>query len=316
MRSLTDEPDLKNFGNLYMILDVAVEKIIEVVLKTIGALPKKYHSYCSILIGRLWYYTDRRHRNITIENITLAYNNELNSYQVEQLSKAVFSSFAKSILEICWSLNLNKEQFRQYFDTSDIFHLTKAHNKNKGVLILSGHLGIWEFLPHILSIEGYRGSSIYRPIDYKPLDVLIKKMRSRYGAGLIPVSGSSKKIRETLNENKLVGLLIDQNANYKNGVAIDFFNRRTLGNKGLAVLAMVTGSPVVPVFSIRMGDKFKLICGPEIPLIKTGDRRKDIELNTQKYNKVIEEYIRCFPDQWFWVHRRWKTKISSPWPGK
>jgi KDO2-lipid IV(A) lauroyltransferase len=100
------------------------------------------------------------------------------------------------------------------------------------------------------------------------------------------------------------------------GVFVDFFGDRACTNKGLALLALKTEAPVIPVFLVREGLGFKAKFCREVPLIKTGNKTKDVEANTQQYNRIIEDFIRQYPDQWFWVHQRWKTKSFAPWPRK
>ena len=114
----------------------------------------------------------------------------------------------------------------------------------------------------------------------------------------------------------MVALLMDQNVDWYEGVFVDFMGHRACTNKGLAFLALKTEAPVIPVFLIREKKGFKAEFGPEIPTLKTGDKQKDIEANTREYNRVIENVIHRYPDQWFWIHQRWKTKPYQPWPGK
>jgi KDO2-lipid IV(A) lauroyltransferase len=114
----------------------------------------------------------------------------------------------------------------------------------------------------------------------------------------------------------MVALLMDQNVDWYEGVFVDFMGHRACTNKGLALLALKTGAPVVPCFMIREKKGFRAEFGPEISTLKTGDRQKDIEVNTREYNKIIENVIHRYPDQWFWIHQRWKTKPYQPWPRK
>jgi KDO2-lipid IV(A) lauroyltransferase len=103
-------------------------------------------------------------------------------------------------------------------------------------------------------------------------------------------------------------MLLDQDAGSSGGVFVDFFGRPACTKKGLALLALKTGAPVIPAFVTRNGLNFRIEFGKEIPLIKTGEKSKDITANTQQYNTIIEECVRQYPEQWFWVHRRWKSK--------
>jgi len=123
-----------------------------------------------------------------------------------------------------------------------------------------------------------------------------------------------RKILQNLKQGGLIGILMDQNVDWYEGVFVDFFGRRACTNKGLALLALKTRAPVIPIFLVREKTGFRVEIGEEIPLVKTGDKIKDIEANTQQYNNAIEAFVRRYPDQWFWVHQRWKTRPYWPWP--
>ncbi|MBW2163847.1 MAG: lysophospholipid acyltransferase family protein [Deltaproteobacteria bacterium] len=297
-----------------MAFDSQIENLLERVFKLIGSIPPNRHIAIANFLGRLWFSLDKRHKIITLDNLSRAYKNKMSKSEQEILAKSVFINLVRFILDMCWGLNRSPEELKAHIDYSESVHLKKALKKGKGALILTGHLGNWEFLPLVPAFEGIKANAVYRPLDYKPMDNFTQKMRSRTGTGLIHLRGAVEKIVAALNKNEAIGLLMDQNASFTTGVVVDFFGRKTMANKGLALLALKTGAPVVPAFLIREGEGLKLVSGPEIPLIKTGDKRKDMELNTQQYNQVIEKYVRKYPEQWFWVHRRWKSKVSSPWP--
>ena len=107
---------------------------------------------------------------------------------------------------------------------------------------------------------------------------------------------------------------MDQNVDWYDGVFVDFFGRRACTNKGMAVLALLSGAPVLPVFLLREKGGYRAVFGPPMPLRRTGDRIRDIEDNTAAYNRAIESFVRRYPEQWFWAHRRWKTRPYRPWP--
>jgi len=183
-------------------------------------------------------------------------------------------------------------------------------------LLLTAHCGNWELLSVLGAMVKIPQSAVMRPLDFKPLDHFIFNLRTRFGGKMIPKQRSFRKIIRSLNRGEMVYLLMDQNVDWYEGVFVDFMGHRACTSKGLALLALKTGVPVIPVFMIREKSGFRAEFGPEIVTVKTGDRQKDIENNTQEYNKVIENCIRRYPDQWFWVHQRWKTKPYQPWPGR
>jgi KDO2-lipid IV(A) lauroyltransferase len=117
-----------------------------------------------------------------------------------------------------------------------------------------------------------------------------------------------------LKNNGVLGILIDQNVASYEGVFVDFFGRPACTTDGLALLALHTKAPVLPGYMVRLADgKYRLVIGEEVPVVQTGDRDADIAINTQNFTRIIENMIRQYPDQWLWVHQRWKTK---PWQAK
>ncbi|HLB25859.1 MAG TPA: lysophospholipid acyltransferase family protein, partial [Nitrospirota bacterium] len=159
------------------------------------------------------------------------------------------------------------------------------------------------------SILGPPLGIVARPLDNPYLEEFVSRVRTRYGNAVINKTGGMKDVLRTLSSGGTVGILLDQSVKREEGTFVDFFGRPACTNKGLALLAARTKAPVVPVFARRLGpDRHEIVVGDEIPLIETGDRDADISANTQAYTKAIEDFVRRYPDQWFWMHRRWKTK--------
>jgi KDO2-lipid IV(A) lauroyltransferase len=185
-------------------------------------------------------------------------------------------------------------------------HLQKAYAKGKGVLMITAHAGNWEFMSVTVTSAGYPLNVVYRPLNFKPADNFLYRYRTRFGTKLIPKRRSTRKILKALQKKECVGILFDQDPGLANGVFVNFFGQPTCTNKGLAFLALKTEAPVLPVFIVRQEKKFLLEFGEEIPLYRSSDMEKDIAVNTLSYNRAIEAFIRKHPEQWFWVHRRWK----------
>ena len=296
------------------ITDKFVESTLLTFLRVLGFIPRKWSVRLGNIIGRTAFSLDRKHRNIAINNLTFAFGNEKDSREIEALARRVFENLCQIIFEIGWSLRLSESDFPRYFSIEGISNYRKAFKRGKGVLFLNAHTGNWE----LLSILGVMGpipiNVLFRPLDFAPLNRLILRIRSRFGAKLIPTAGAMRKILNLLKRGESISILMDQNVDWYEGVFVDFFNRRACTNKGMALLALKTGAAVIPAFLRRDGLKFKAIFEKELPLIKTGDKTKDIEANTQAYNRAIESFVRRFPEQWFWVHQRWKTRPYQPWP--
>ncbi len=283
-------------------------------IRVIGCLPRETGLRIGSVIGRLLFAFDKKHRKIAIDNISRAFRWQPQSDEVQRIARQVFNNLGIMIFEIAWTTRLSPDVLGQHFKISGREHYYRAVEKGKGVLLLTAHMGNWELFTVIAHMAGIPANVVYRPLDSQTLDDAVKQIRCRFGAELIPTKRAIFKIVRALKKNESVAMLMDQNVDWYNGVYVDFFGRRACTNKGMAVLALRTEAPVVPIFMLREGAGFRAEVYPEIPLIKTGDNRKDVELNTEKYNQAIEKIVRQYPDQWFWVHQRWKTRPYCAWP--
>ncbi len=290
--------------------------VIKILFKLIGLIPRKLAFRLGNLFGWILFLVDRKHKEIVMNNLTRAFGHEKNPYEIRMLARRVFKNFGQIVFEIGWSLRLDRKDFQKHFKIQGLSNYKNVYEKGRGVLFLTAHMGNWELLSIIMAMVGYPVSVLYRPLDFSPLDRFFAVVRGRFGAELIPSAQSMRKILRSLKHGKVVGMLMDQNVDWPEGVFVDFFGHRACTNKGMALLARRTEAPVVPVFLVREKSGFRAEFGSEIPLIKTEDIRKDLEASTQQYNRIIEDFIRRYPDQWFWVHQRWKTKPYCPWPGK
>jgi len=288
-----------------------IARTVEITFSLWGRIPRKWAMPLGNILGKIWYLTDKRHRNVALSNLNNAYGHEKSPTEIEKLARQVFQNLAQIPLEICWSMRLSVKDFLPYCDLKGEANLKEALKKGRGVLFFSAHIGNWEFLSFAFGRFGFPVSGIYRPIKSEPINMLTYNYRTRFGAKLIPKKHSMRKIFKGLENNECIGMLMDQDPGSSAGVFADFFGVPVNTNKGLAQLALKTGAPVIPAFVIRDGLRYQIEFGKEIPLIKTNDREQDIVANTQQYNEVIEEVVRRYPEQWFWVHRRWKRSPSG-----
>ena len=283
-------------------------------LKALGTLPRSWASFFGRALGSMIMLVDKKHKSIVQRNLSLAFGSGKTSGEIRLLARQVFENLGKLLFEIGWALRLERSQFDRHFKIIGLSDLHAAFKKGKGVLALTAHMGNWELLTNIAAMTGYPLSIVVRPLDFGPLEEFFRFFRTRFGGHLIPTKYSMRAVLRSLHKRHMVAMLMDQNVDWYDGVFVNFFGRLACTNKGMALLALKTEAPVVPVFLVRDTCGFKAEFGPEIPLVKTGDKTKDIEMNTQQYNDVIENFIRRYPDQWFWVHQRWKTRPYKPWP--
>ena len=293
-------------------MEKIIFKIIYAFFLLMGRLPETAAEKTARFLGRVWFVADKRHRKVAIGNLTHVFGAEKTAADIRRLARRVFGNLVLVIFEIGWMLHLEERDLSRYFRIHGLHHLRAAHRKGRGVLVLTGHVGSWELLAMCVAMLGYPISAIYRPLDFKPLDMFFKTIRGRFGATLYAKKKAMRPVLRGLNKGELVGILLDQNTGVQAGVFVDFFGRPACTNKGLALIALHTKAPVVPVFLIRESGGYLVEIGPEVPLMNTGHKENDVAANTRQYNRVLEDIVLRYPDQWFWVHRRWKTQITDP----
>lgn len=292
-----------------------VARLLYGFLILVGCIPRPVAHRLGTLLGRLIYALDARHRRIAMANLAHAWGGRLSLPQRRRLARRVFENLGLLIFEIGESVRWDGRTIARRMRFNGLERYRAASARNKGVLALAAHMGNWELSPVAAAAAGITMSVGYRPLDFAPLEQVMKAVRERHGAELISTMGSMFRLLRTLKRGGTVALLMDQNVDYYNGVFVPFFGRRACTNKGMAILSIRSGAPVVPVFVVRDGcGGFIVEFGDEILPVITGDPQKDIEENTTRYNAAIEAVVTRYPDQWFWVHQRWKTRAFSPWP--
>jgi KDO2-lipid IV(A) lauroyltransferase len=190
-----------------------------------------------------------------------------------------------------------------------------ARRRGKGVLFLTGHMSAWELSSFAHALYGYPLHFLVRPVSNRRIDELINRYRCLSGNRPIEKNKSARAILKTLGEAGTVGILMDHNTAIEEGVFVDFFGIPASTTSGMARLALRTDAAVVPGFLIWDASrrKYRLRFEAAVELSRTGDEEADVRENTQRFTKVIEEQVRRHPDQWLWVHKRWKTRpVGDP----
>ncbi|MFZ0131121.1 MAG: lysophospholipid acyltransferase family protein [Desulfobacterales bacterium] len=289
-------------------------KTVTAFFKLLGRVPPRRARQASRILGDLWFAVDTHHRQVALDNLNRAFSGSKTGREIRHIGRQVFRNIVLVAFEIGWSLHLRPQDLSRFFTIKGLANIPAAIRDGRGALILTGHVGNWELMPLAAAMTGYSANILYRPLDFAPLERFFVETRTRFGLKLISKDASLLRAFRALKRGETVAMLLDQNVGLHKGVMVDFFGRRASTSYGLAYIALKTGAPVLPFFVLRDAKGFTAEIGAEIPLIKTGDDRKDIEENTRRYNEALEAVIRRHPDQWFWVHRRWKTRPYCPWP--
>ena len=256
----------------------------------------------------LFYYLSPKSRLIVLHNLLRSFP-EKDVKEIIGIAKGVYRHFATVAAEFFDMPSINKENIHKWVEVEGVEHAQAALAQGKGALSIVAHFGNWELLTIAIPIHFRPMYIVYRPLDNPLIDNMVEYVRTMQGNELIPKGGSGKRIMELLKENQIIGILSDQNVAAYEGVFVDFFGRPACTGVGLAVMAMRSGAPVVPVFMARQkSGKYKLILKPAIEAVCTDNYDADLQVNTQRFTKIVEEIVREYPDQWFWFHQRWKTK--------
>jgi KDO2-lipid IV(A) lauroyltransferase len=284
---------------------------VELFLSVINWIPLSWRIFFFEALGRLFYRIDDRHRRIARRNLTLAFP-ENGGQEREELIRATFRHLGRVAAEFFFLSRLSGKRVHDHVFFEGMEHFHRAQEKGRGVIFLTAHFGNWEWMAAAFPLfSRHPCHVVFRPLDSPFLDRMVERLRTSTGNGTVPKQKAMGQILRLLREGKTVGILLDQNMAWQEGVFVDFFGEPACTNTGVALLALKTGAAVLPVFNIREKDgRYRAVIEPEVPLIRTGDKKSDVLQNTQRFTRIIEGYIRNFPDHWLWVHQRWKTR---PW---
>jgi KDO2-lipid IV(A) lauroyltransferase len=250
-----------------------------------------------------------RLRQTAHRNLRLAMP-DLDAAQRARIVKGVFLNLGTLLGEFSQFQKLTPESISDLVVYDGLENYQKAAEYGRGVLFLTGHFGNWELCALAHGLYGNKLNFLMRPLDNPILDRLISHYRSLSGNRTIDKNNAVKPVLKALNDAQAVGFLVDVNTLADQGVFCDFFGTQACSTSGLAVFALRTGAPVVPGFMLwdeTLG-KYRLRFDPEIELARTGDFKEEVSINTAKFTKVIEDYARRYPEQWLWIHKRWKTR--------
>ncbi|HET6369702.1 MAG TPA: lysophospholipid acyltransferase family protein [Nitrospiria bacterium] len=265
-------------------------------------------------LGDLFYSLDAKHRRITLDNLRRALGTERSEEELERIARNSYRNVGASVGEFMKLSSLSPDRVARWVRIEGIEHYLAARAEGKGVLFLTAHFGNWELMAVAFTMRGYRLFPVARPLDNPLLDRLINQKREQWGSLVLSKFGVAREVTQLLKKGETIGFLLDQNVSGKGGVFVPFFGRPASTNKGLALIALRTGAPVIPAFIVREGAGHRLVFEKEIELLRTGDVEADVLENTARFTRTIEAYVRRYPDQWLWMHRRWKTQPPSPSP--
>ncbi len=261
-------------------------------------------------LGIILYYLVGNHRKRSLYNLNIVFGKTKSKQEIKDIAKAAFQDFVKTGFEMVSFECTPLEITRKLFIIEGREHLDAALARGKGVIALTAHFGNFIVLHGRLGIEGYKINCVVKAMRDKGVEDIIHKMRNGQGMNTIYVHPNARCVKachNALASNEILVLLNDQPQ--KNGVEVEFFGKPVWTAPGPASLALSAEASVVPMFIIRnTDDTHRLVISEPIELIRTGDRKQDLAVNTQAFTKITESYVLRYPEQWAWNQRRWRRQ--------
>jgi KDO2-lipid IV(A) lauroyltransferase len=278
-------------------------------LKMIGAMPRPLARFAGVRMAAFLLWVRPGLRRAAMDNLSLAFP-EWSKNQRRAALRGMVRQLGWMGAEFAHFPRYTKENIERLVLLDGFENFASAQARGKGVLFLTGHMSAWELAPFAQALFGYPLHFLVRAVENPRVDALISRYRCLSGNSPIEKNQSARAVLKVLAAGGTVGVLADHNTLLAEGVFVDFFGVPACTTAGLARFALHTDAAVVPGFlhwdaGLR---KYRLCFEPAIELVRTGDDATDICENTQRFTRVIENYVRRYPDQWLWLHRRWKTR--------
>ena len=286
--------------------------LVRAIAGALGRLPRGLARKMAAVLVWMAFPLLRRLRRVGMRNLELALPT-LTSQQRTQILNGVFRSLGRQLVEFCRMSRYSPESTKDWLRTEGLENYLSAQAQGKGVLVLTGHMGAWELSSFYHSLMGHPMGLVIRRLDNRLLDNYVNTMRGMYGNWVLHKDDFGRGLLKAMRHGETVGILMDTNMTPPQGEFVDFFGTPACTATGLAHIARKTGAAVVPGFMLweAAEQRYVLHFGPQLDLPQTEDISADILAATQICTHAIESWIRRYPDQWLWIHRRWKTRPAG-----
>jgi KDO2-lipid IV(A) lauroyltransferase len=293
-----------------MVIDMLYTLLVRA-LNGLNALPPRLAYGLGERLGDLVYAGLASRRRVTLENLALALGEHQSPQERHMMAREVFRNLGRHVVDFAQLRHINATRFQQMcVNWEAVTRLDTLAARGQGVLVISAHFGSWELLPAITWLLQTPVNVIVRPPDNPLVHRLSEAYRQR--CGYRAIGRREQAMRESLRalrRKEIVGILMDQSSVRNESVEVAFFGIKTFTPMGPALLALRAKCPVIGVFLVReTPGHHRVVVTDEIPIARTGNVRRDVEENSRRFNGIIEAQIRQHPEQWFWLHRRWKKR--------
>jgi KDO2-lipid IV(A) lauroyltransferase len=272
-------------------------------------LPRPVVRAICISIALLIYALHKRLREVGMRNLDLAFPGR-GVKEKKRILRGVFISLGRQLAEFTLFPRYTEGNVARTVIYDGFENFAAAQARGKGVLFLTAHFGGWEISSFVHSLHGHPMNIVVRPLDNPLLNALVERYRTLHGNRTFSKQDYARGLIKALRNGEIIGILMDTNMTPPQGAFVDFFGVPACTATGIARVALHTEAAVVPAFCVwdKTLKKYRLCFEPAIKLVRSGDDEADALANTAMFTKEIERYVTTYPDQWLWVHRRWKTR--------
>ena len=278
-------------------------------------MPRPVARGICITVALIIHFAHGRLRRVGLRNLDLAFP-EKSQAEKKKILRGVFVSLGRLLAEFCLFPRYTRANVENIAIYQGFDHFAEAQARGKGVIFLTAHFGGWEISSFAHSLYGHPMNIIVRPLDNRYLNAMVERYRNMHGNTTLSKQDYARGLLKLLKKGEVIGILMDTNMTPPQGEFVDFFGVPACTATGIARVASHTGAAVVPGFCVwddHIG-KYRICFEPAVKLVSTGDADSDAIANTAAFTRVIERYVRQYPDQWLWVHRRWKTRPAGEPP--
>ena len=286
-----------------------------VLVHVLAVLPRPLARLAGMSMGWAVWLLFGRLRRVGMRNQQIAFP-EKSRRARRKIVRRMFLHLGRQLVEFCKFPQYTRENVSEVIIYDGIENFEAAQARGKGVLFLTAHLGGWELSSFMHSIHGHAMHIVARGLDNPYVDRLVRRYRTLHGNRIFDKDDYARGLLKAIRDGETVGILMDTNMTPPEGIFADFFGVPACTASGLARVALITQAAVLPGFAFwdRQIGKYRLHMAPALSLVRSGDDEADVIANTRLFNQTIEAYVRKYPDQWLWVHRRWKTRPAGEPP--
>jgi len=274
--------------------------------QAVRMVPRRWMVAGAALLGRLFYRLDRRRRETAVANVRAALPARSDD-ECRRIVRGAFENLGRHVLELLRFDTMRVEQMMDLVEFEGVERVEQVLASGRGAMFYTGHFGFWELQIMVHALRFSPILMVARTLDNPLLETMVERLRARVGTRVIPRQGAIRGLLRGLQHHESVGMMIDQHMQDRSAVVVDFFNRPAATTSAIAVLALRTGVPVIPVFALPLPHgRYRLVYETPVDLPDPEDPDA-VRLLTQRCTDVLEMYVRRYPELWLWMHRRWRV---------